>query len=102
MGEEKEREMNQRRQDMRLEQERKMEELDKLNADDRQQRVMEIRRYNESVARENARIRQQEKAASSRGKARANQEVKDFWDEERLATYGETSALGAHRVRTDH
>lgn len=47
-------------------------------------------------------IFQQEKAASSRGKARANQEVKDFWDEERLATYGETSALGGHRVRTDH
>merc|ERR1712224_917347 len=41
-------------------------------------------------------------AAASRAKARANQEVKDFWDEDRLATYGETSALGGHRVRTDH
>lgn len=32
--------------------------MDKLNADDLQQKVMETRRYNESVARENARIRQ--------------------------------------------
>ena len=35
-----------------------MDEMDKLNADDLQQKVMETRRYNESVARENARIRQ--------------------------------------------
>lgn len=94
--------MDRRRQEMRLEQQRKMAELDKANADNHQELVMQTRRYNEGIARENARIRQAEKASTLRAKARANQEVKNFWAEERLATYGETSALGAHRVRTDH
>ena len=47
-------------------------------------------------------IFQLEKDAESRAKLRANQNVKDLWSEERLASYGEASCLGAHRVRTDH
>ena len=45
---------------------------------------------------------QSKSKSDNRSKARANQEVLNFWDNDRLATVGETSCLGGHRVRTDH
>lgn len=99
---EKDRQSAARREAMRREQQQKMDEMMKANADDRHERELEVRRHNASMARENGRLSKLERARVGRSKARANENVKSFWHEDRLASEGEASCLGAHRVRTDH
>jgi len=83
-------------------QQRMMAEMDAKNADNSHQKRVEIRKYNQATAKAKIRERQLMKKASNRSKSRANQEVLNFWADDRLATVGETSCLGGHRVRTDH
>lgn len=100
----KEKERLQKQKDQRIfeAQQRLLAEMDAKNADDSLQKRVELRKHNQATAKEQMRQRQLKKEANNRSKARANQEVLNFWADDRLATVGETSCLGGHRVRTDH
>lgn len=79
-----------------------MKEMDEKNADDSHQKRVEIQKWNQEMVRQKNQERQLKKKSDNRSNARANQEVLNFWADDRLAAVGETSCLGGHRVRTDH
>jgi len=81
---------------------RLMKEMDERNADNSYQLRKEMQKYNQEAAKQKTLENQSKSKSDNRSKARANQEVLNFWDNDRLATVGETSCLGGHRVRTDH
>jgi len=99
---EKQRLRDEKDQSIFLAQQRKMAEMDQLNSDDRQEREYQQQQFNLEMVRDQKRRQQMNRDLENREKARANEGVLNFWDSDRLATVGETSCLGSHRVRTDH
>lgn len=83
-------------------QQRKMTEMDELNSDDRHEREYAQQQFNLQMAQEQKRRQKLNLDLENREKVRANEGVLNFWDGDRLATVGETSCHGSHRVRTDH